>query len=186
VTTSTHSSSSARLQRPEPDPRGHLVLSLVFLQRTRENLAAIPELCVLSAISDTQARIRSTEVARLPGFASPSSFPSRCFSHPQGFTSCVSLQPYFMLLPLIGFAPSEFFPRWKPQPSPARYPPGITRRLICEGAWAGHNQPKLIVTRQTPSSTSRCLCPFQDPIQPWSDHLNETVDQLGTEAPHRP
>jgi hypothetical protein len=38
-----------------------------------------------------------------PGFASPSTFPSRGFSPPQGFASRNSLWPCFMPLPLIGF-----------------------------------------------------------------------------------
>lgn len=38
-----------------------------------------------------------------PGFASPSTFPSRGFSPPQGFTSCDTLWPCFMPLPLLGF-----------------------------------------------------------------------------------
>lgn len=43
-----------------------------------------------------------------PGFASPSTFPSRRFSRPQGFASPTTLQPCFVLLPPLGFRLQSF------------------------------------------------------------------------------
>jgi hypothetical protein len=124
------SSSSARYQRPETDSPGCLKTLLVFL-RQRFVDTSRP---FLSFAPFQRHQIRQPGYSphrsrlSLPGFASPSSFPSQGFSPPQGLTSRVSLQPCFMLLPLIGFSPSEPSPRSQPQPSPVRYLPDITRR----------------------------------------------------------
>jgi hypothetical protein len=56
-------------------------------------------------MSDTKLGTRHalTDGTRTPGLASPGTFPSRCFSHPQGFTPSSPLHPSFMMQPLIGF-----------------------------------------------------------------------------------
>jgi len=55
----------------------------------------------------------SDDIRRSPvhlGLPTPSTFPSRRFSRPQGFTSPATSQPCFVLLPPVGFSPSERFP----------------------------------------------------------------------------
>jgi hypothetical protein len=116
-TTHKHRSSpSVRYQRPETDLPGCLNALLVFL-RQRFVDTSRP---FLSFAPFQRHQIRQPGYSphrsrlSLPGFASPSTFPSQGFSPPQGFTSRVSLQPCFMLLPLIGFSPSELSPRSQP------------------------------------------------------------------------
>lgn len=66
----------------------------------------------------------------LPEFASPSFFPSRSFSLPQGFTSHIPLQPSFILLPLIGFYTLELY-AFSPSPGGDVLPLGVASRPVC-------------------------------------------------------
>jgi hypothetical protein len=143
------SSSSARPQRPETDLPGRSKSCWFISGKVRRCLAAIPELCSLSATSDALARKLSSpplasQVKRFephPGFASPSAFPSQGFSPPQGFTSRASLQPCFVLLPLIGFCAFRVFPTLEAR-SRLRLATLLTLQdgLICDRAWACHDR----------------------------------------------
>jgi len=116
ITHKHRSSSSARYQRPETDLLGCSKTLLVFL-RQRFVDTSWPFLNFVP-FQRHQTRKPGYSPYRnrlsLPGFTSSSFFPSQGFSPPQGFTSRVSLQPCFMLLPFIGFSPSELSPRLQP------------------------------------------------------------------------
>jgi hypothetical protein len=60
---------------------------------------------ILSAISDTKFGTRGdlTTAPRTPGLTGPGTFPSRRFSHPQGFAPSSLLRSCFIPQPLIGF-----------------------------------------------------------------------------------
>lgn len=62
----------------------------------------------------------------IPGLSTPSTFPSRGFSPPQGLTPHFPLRFCFTPLPPIGFPPSELSPPNQPRPSPAPSPHDIT------------------------------------------------------------
>lgn len=102
------SSSSARLLRPEPNPTSLLqVPSISFVCRVPSLQAMRPFLDFFPSPATSHAG------SVLPGFASPSTFPSRGFSPPQGFASCTASWPCFMPQPLMRFhSPSESSPCW--------------------------------------------------------------------------
>lgn len=83
----------------------------------RNSIRTSQALRILSTTPDTKLGTRHALMGgtRTPGFASPGTFPSRCFSQPQGFTPSSPPHPCFMMRPLIGF-PSLV---WTATPSPA-------------------------------------------------------------------
>lgn len=102
------------------------------LQRTSIELARFrhPKVLPLAPLMGFRSRLTTSDRGLgHPGLTSPSIFPSRAFSAPQGFASHDLLRPCFMPLPPVGFSPPESFPHETAQrPFLARFPHGLTRQ----------------------------------------------------------
>lgn len=99
----------------------------------------------------------------LPGFASPSYFPSRSFSLPQGIASRAALQPCFMPQPLIGSAYFGASHLWRPPKRPTTF--GSRSLPVCAFR---HRSGESAIPRYGPA---RCL-----PVSPFgSSHEGPTV-----------